>query len=110
MSKELLQRSKQASIEKEKAMKAEPFQVELLFETQPNIIRVTYKNITSATIIAIEELDLDGNPITYSSVKGRRVEGNVHQSVINLLPILRIKPTCWYHNPEKYLESYYLKH
>lgn len=105
-----LKKAKEQSELKEKELRAEPFQVEILLPSQPNIIRLTYKNINSPILLAIEELDLDGKPLTYSSIKGRKIEGNVPTLLLELVPLFRIKPTSWYHNPECYLESYYKQH
>lgn len=101
---------KEENKRKEKEFKQEPFQVELLLSSQPNIIRLTYKNIYSQILTAIEELDLEGKLITYTTIKGRKFEGNVPQLVLELVPIFRIKPLQWKNNPAIYLDSYYKKH
>lgn len=96
---------------KDKALKAEPFCVEIKLPSQPHILRLTYSNSTNGKLIQVEELNAANEVITSSNIRGKSIKGNLPPMIVDLIPLFRIKPTDWMdHNPEYYWDSYYKQH
>lgn len=97
--------------EKEKALKAEPFCVEIKLPSQSNIIRLSYSNSKNGKLIQVEELNAANEPISSSNIRGNSIKGNLPSMIVDLIPLFRCKPTDWMdHNPELYWDSYYKQH
>ena len=98
-------------LQKEKQLKAEAFCVEIKLPSQPHNLRLTYSNHKNGKLIKVEELNWKSEVISSSTVRGKKIEGELPKMISDLIPLFRVKPTNWIdYNKELYVDSYYLKH
>jgi hypothetical protein len=106
-----IQKQNEINLAKEKALKAEAFCVEIKLPSQPNVLRLTYSNQKNGVLQNVSELNWKSETISSSTVRGKKIEGDLPKMISDLIPLFRCKPTNWIdYNKELYVDSYYLNH
>jgi hypothetical protein len=106
-----IQKQNEINLAKEKQLKAEAFCVEIKLPSQPNVLRLTYSNQKNGVLQHVEELNWKSETISASTVKGKKIEGDLPKMIVDLIPLFRCKPTNWIdYNRELFVDSYYLNH
>jgi hypothetical protein len=106
-----IQKQNEINLAKEKTLKAEAFCVEIKLPSQPHNLRLTYSNQKNGVLQMVEELNWKSEVISSSTVRGKKIEGDLPQMIVDLIPLFRCKPTNWItYNFELYVDSYYLNH
>lgn len=101
----------QLNKEKEQQLKSELFCVEIKLPSQPHILRLTYNNPRNGTLTQVDEINDLNELISSATVRGRIIKGNLPDTIKDLIPIFRIKPTDWIdYNSKLYWDSYYKQH
>ena len=99
---------KQANLEKDKKLKAEPYFIIIKLPSQPHNLRLTYSSYKNGRILQIDELDASDKLISSSEFRGKTCKGFCSADLKDLKVLLnQLKPKDYQMNKEILIEEYY---
>jgi hypothetical protein len=100
----------QENIDKDKALKAEPYCVVVKMQYMPHILRLTYSKQKGGTITQIEELDAAERIISSCKFRGKSHSGDCSEDIIDFKKLAsQLKSTDWLGN-DCWVDEYFQNH